>query len=269
MINVTCCVILIIIVVIFWYRACNCGKNKFYPERVPSICEEAKRTRQIPCDPVARKCAANYNYNLGNSLNARINTDGAECKIDDMDFVVNPLTMSQSFSPLRYMFKNQQFALWPLDRGYMTVDTDYNPTYDPSCVNVGLPKTSCKVDDRVPYVGPPITDLGLGDCMNNGIKEKIKESFVSERHNEFEKRFYGGQGFLGDGDPRFPKQIPGAPSSDAEYTGVLSAGGPFDIGFLPTRIGDGKLSTEYVEIDERLKKYDHDHGITDCSPELA
>ena len=44
-------------------------------------------------DPVEKKCAALYDYPLGNSLNATIDDD---CKINDMSMYVNPLSMINS-----------------------------------------------------------------------------------------------------------------------------------------------------------------------------
>ena len=250
-----CCVVWLVILVLIYHSYYKSDKNTFYPERT-DVCAEARRNHQIPCDPIKKQCAKNYNYDLGNSLNARIEIDkNGDCKINDPDFVVNPLTYIYGFTPLRFMFANQTFSLGPTERGYLIKDTDDDITYDPSCVNVGMKKTSCKVDDRVRYTGDPQPKLHLGDCIDSGIKEK----FESERRNNFEKLFYGGQGVL-ENDPRFPKPIPGELSNSAEYSTVRSAGNNWEDSFLYSPISpDGKLFTEDVELDNRLKSYDETH----------
>jgi hypothetical protein len=252
MINmILCCIIWLTIILIF---ACsNCfKKNSFFPERT-NVCDERLIGRQV--DPIKKQCAKNYDYNLGNSLNVSIDSSGNECKIRDPDLVVNPLTYIHSFTPLHLMFENQTFALAPGQRGYLIKDSDSDVTYDPSCVNVGMKKTSCKVDDRIMYTGDPIPKICLGDCSN----KRIKEGFTSERRNNFEKVFYGGQGVL-ENDPRFPKVTPGDLSNSAEFSTVRSAGNNWEPGFLYSPLSpDGKLFTEYVELDHRLKQYDESH----------
>lgn len=253
---ILCCIIWMVIILAFIYACCSTksDKNNFYPERT-NVCEEAKKDHEVPCDPIGKQCAKNYDYDLGNSLNARIEiNDNGKCVIRDPDLVVNPLTYIHSFTPLRFMFENQTFALGPTERGYLVRDTEDDITYDPSCVNVGMKKTSCRVDDRVMYTGAPLQNIDLGNCSNNFVKE----GFESVRRNNFEKIFYGGQGVL-ENDPRFPKKIPYEFSSDAEFSTVRSAGNNWEEGFMPTKMKDGKLFTEYVELDHRLKLYDESH----------
>ena len=257
---VLCCVVWLIIITIYLYAVRD--KSSFYPERV-NICEEAKRNHEVPCNSPMKQCSVLWDYNLGNSLNVRIDSD---CKIRDPDLVVNPLTMVYSNNPLRFMFENQLFSLWQENRGYMVEDETGLEIYDPSCVNVGLSKSNCKVDNSIQYKGNPVSELHLGDCINDQMKEcarsknKSFERFTSVPHNSTEARLVRGQGVL-ENDVRFPIPIPGAPSDDAEYSGLNTAGNGLDIGFMPTAIKDGKFFTEDVELMNRLRNFDNKLGI--------
>lgn len=246
-----CCVIVLLVLSIF-YAVINSKKSGFFPERV-NVCEEAAWLREKKVDPIEKKCAALYDYNLGNSLNARIDDD---CKIQDMNMYVNPLTMIYSNKPERLMFVNNLFALWPGQQYYMEKDNSGLEYYDPSCVNVGLKKCTYKLSaDNVPYTGDPVQKIHLGDCIN----EQIKEKFESRRGSTWDRQFFNGEGVL-ERDMRFPYPIPGEPSSSSEFSPLSFAGGRTELGFMPTKIMDGKFGTEYVEMDNRLRNYNCAHG---------
>lgn len=249
-----CCIIVLLVLTIF-YWVTNSKKSGFFPERV-NVCEEAAYLREKKVDPVEKKCAALYDYNLGNSLNARIDDD---CKIRDLDFVVNPLTMIYSNKPERLMFSNNLFALWPTNQYYLHPTSEGLEYYDPSCVNVGMKKCTRKLSaDNVPYTGDPVNKLHLGDCIN----EQIKEKFESRRGSTWDRQFFSGEGTLED-DVRFPHPIPGEPSSSSEFSPLSFAGGRMELGFMPSKLApDGKFGTEYVELDDRLKRYNCAHGNT-------